>query len=122
MKLTPGYIDGVPSDAWSSATYQRFLTTGETEVTDDVRRRYDALVGKRLVSTLEPAEESELARLETEMDGSDYAAHPRDYSWFEARKVERDKVDRELCEIVKRIGLSRRAAEEVEAGNAASDV
>lgn len=97
------YINGVPLCIFLSETYQRFLKTGEPEVTDDVRRRYDALVDKRLSGVLSPEEADELCRLETEMDGSDYADQPPDKSWREAREAEQREAEQKLNVIRARI-------------------
>jgi|GEM_PF-395376 len=99
----PCFKEVVPLYAYLSETYQRFLKTGEPEVTDDVRRRYDALVDKRLSGELSPEEDDELYRLEAEMDGSDYAAHPPDDSWREAREADRRKAERKLDGFANRI-------------------
>lgn len=97
------FKDAVPLYAFLSETYQRFLKTGEPEVTDDVRRRYDALVDKRLSGELSPQEDDELYRLEAEMDGSDYAAHPPDDSWREAREAAQREAERKLDGVANRI-------------------
>ncbi len=99
----PDFKNTVPLYAYLSDTYQRFLKTGNPEVTDDVRRRYDALVDKRLSGKLSAQEDDELYRLEAEMDGSDYAAHPPDDSWRKARETERREAERKLDGVANRI-------------------
>lgn len=99
----PDFKDAVPLHAFRSETYQRFLKTGEPEVTDDMRQRYDTLIDKRLSGKLSPEEDDGLYRLEAEMDGSDYAAQPPDNSWREAREAERHESERTLDGIASRI-------------------
>lgn len=88
----------VPLYVYLSDTYQRFLCDGTTDVSPEVRSRYDALVDKRLQSELDAAECDELHWLEAEMDGSDYAAQPPDESWLTAREAEqrasRERIDK----------------------------
>ncbi len=93
----------VPLYAYLSETYQRYLRTGDPEVSENVRRRYDELIDKRLAGELTPAEDDELHRLEAEMDGSDYAAQPLDDSWREAREADRREAGKRLDSIANRI-------------------
>ncbi len=93
----------LPLYAYLSETYQRYLETGDPEVADDVRRRYDELIDKRLAGELTPEEGDQLRRLEAEMDGSDYAAQPLDDSWREAREAERRAAGKRLDRIANRI-------------------
>lgn len=90
----------LPLYAYVSVTYQRYLRTDNPEVSDDVRRRYDELIDKRLSADLTLDEKEQLHRLEAEMDGSDYAAHPPDYTWFEAQEADRRRAREELDGLV----------------------
>jgi hypothetical protein len=83
-----GFTACVPLYVYLSDTYQRFLRDRTSDVTPDVRRRYDELIDKRLQTELTPAERDELHWLEAEMDGSDYAANPPDDAWLEACEEE----------------------------------
>ena len=87
----------VPLYVYMSDTYQRFLRDGTATVSADMRTRYDELVDKRLQTKLTAAERDRLHRLEAEMDGSDYAAHPPDDSWLEdcedQQRASRQRMD-----------------------------
>jgi hypothetical protein len=95
-----GFKPVVPLHIYLSKTYQRYLRTGDAEVAAEIRQRYDELIDKRLAgSKLTSGEESELYRLESEMDGGDYASEPLDDSWQAARAAERQQTQSKLDEI-----------------------
>lgn len=104
----PYYPNGskatVPLHIYLSQTYQRYLKTGEVEVTAEIRQRYDELIDKRLAGAeLTGKEDDDLHRLEAEMDGSDYAAQPLDDSSRTAREAERRQARSSLDEIANTI-------------------
>jgi len=98
-----GFRNVLPLYVYLSQTYQRYLETGNAEVSDDIRRRYDELIDKRLANDLTAEQGDELYRLEAEMDASDYASRPLDDSWREAREAERRQAGKKLDRIANRI-------------------
>jgi hypothetical protein len=107
-----GFENAVPLYAFLSDTYQRFLDGGPARVSDNIRRRCDTLIDRKLESELGDDELDELHRLEAEMDGADYAVHPPDDEWLGEREAERRKADErmgriadELADVVHAEGL-----------------
>lgn len=73
-----------------------------SEVEDLIRKR-DPLIDRKLAGTLTPEEAAELDRIETELDAAEEKEFPVDTTWFRKREQEAQESSKRLDELCRRV-------------------